>query len=336
MDSIFEYVLAHATNMNDLITKIYYPAGMYVKLVTNFNVKDLIIFIIVNLGIFIISIFVLGKFYFKINSRLKKVTTTKKNTKVDNLVFKRNSKTKSLIKKEINTFFKIPVFIVNAGFALVLFIIATLLVCSKFDVVISTITSQENELDLSVDLIVNNMSILIFALISLASFMTSITNSVISLEGRNINILKSLPIEVKTILMSKIYSALTITTPVLLIGDIMLFIRFKISIIEAMLLLILSILMPLVSHFIGIIINLKYPKLVWENATEVVKQSASSFIAVILGMLLFIILMVIIVNVIGQFNSTLILLIATFIYIIIDTVLYLYLTKKSIKDFASL
>ena len=334
MDGVFNYIVNHATSMNDFITKIYYPAGVFAKLVVDFNILDLIIFIFINIIIFTLSIFVLSKLYFKINSRLKSVTTSNhKKKSINDFVIKKNSQTKSLIKKELNTFFKIPVFIINAGFALVLFILATIIISVRFDSIIPLLTSEESGLGLTKELITNNLSVFIFALISLTSFMTSITNSVISLEGKNISILKSLPIKVKTILMSKVLAALSITTPVLLIGDIILFIRFKISIIESLLLIILSILIPLVSHFVGIIVNLKYPKFDWESNAEVVKQSTSSFIAVMIGMLLFMISIIIIMNIVGHISALLILSLATMIYLIIDIILYIYLINKGVKNF---
>ena len=194
----------------------------------------------------------------------------------------------------------------------------------------------ENGFGIAKDLITNNMYVIIFAFILFGTFMTSITSSSISLEGRNISILKSLPVKPKTILMSKIYSALLITTPALLAGDLILFIRFKTSILEALLLIVLSILMPLISHFIGIIINLKYPKLDWDNPAEAVKQSTSSFIAVMLGMFILIFTISIAFGLIGKILPIWILLISTGIVAIIDLILYLYLSKKSVKDFDKL
>lgn len=334
MDGILNYIANNATDINEIITKIYYPAGIYAKLIISFNIKDLLIFILIHISLFILMIYILSKFYFRINSRLKKVTTTKK-VKIDALVIKSKSKTSSLIKKELNTFFKTPVFIINAGFALVLFIIASIMITIKFDTVIPILT-DENYFNLSKDLIMNNKSILILILILFTSFMTSITNCVISLEGRNINILKSLPINTKTILLSKIYSSLILTTPVLILGDIFLFIKLKINILESILLIILSILVPLVSHFIGLIVNLKYPKLDYENSAEVVKQSTSSFISVIIGMLLLIISITIIINIVDTTSVLLILSLAIIIYLIINLILYLYLINKSVKDFNKL
>ena len=334
LEGFFTYLAKHAKSLNDLITKIYYPAGVYAKLATEFNVVDLLVFVGINILIFTIAVLILSKFYFKINSRLKKVTTTKK-TSINKLSIKRNSVTKALIKKEFNTFFKTPVFIVNAGFGLVLFIMMAIVVSIKFDSAVEVLSDPE-KFNLSKDLIINNTSIIVFLLIAMAGFMTSITNSVISLEGKNINILKSLPVKAKTILMSKIYSSLIITTPPILIGDIILFIRFKLGILEMILLLLLSVLIPLVSHFIGIIVNLKYPKLDWENQAEVVKQSTSSFVAVMIGMILLVISAFTVLNLVEILPSTIILLLVAIVFIIINYVLYLYLKKKGSKEFNKL
>ena len=335
LDKIFNYLVKHATSLNDLIIKIYYPAGIYSKLITDFNLKDLLVFIIINIAIFTISIILLSKVYFKINSRLKKVTTSKK-TKINNLRIATRSQTKSLIRKELNTFFNTPVFIINAGFGLVLFILATISILFKYDTFVNILTDPQTGLSFAKELITKNTSILILFLIAFTGFMTSITSSVISLEGRTINILKSLPIKAKTILMSKIYACMVLTTPIMIIGDLLLFIKLKTNIIEAILLLLLSVIIPLVSHFIGLIVNLKYPKLDAENSTEVVKQSASSFISVMIGMILVILFIIALIRLIKIFSPLLILILSLIVFTIIDILLYVYLINKGTKDYQNL
>lgn len=336
MDGIIDYIVKNSSNINELITKIYYPAGTYAKLVNDFNILDLLIFVMVHVGVFAIAIIILSKFYFKINTRLKSVSSTSKRVNIDNLTIKSKSRTRSLVKKEMSTFFKTPVFIINAGFSLVLFLIAVIIIALKHDTIMPLLITQLSALDLKEEIIINNISIIILILISFTAYMTSITNSIISLEGRNITILKSLPIKAKTILMGKILACLKITTPVLVIGGIILFIVLKISIVDSLLLLMLSVLIPLVSHFIGLIVNLKYPNLNWENSAEVVKQSTSSFISVMLGMALFFLTSIVIFNVIGKISATLLLIIATIIYILIDIILYIYLLKRGTVDFNNL
>lgn len=333
MDDFLNYLVKHATSINDLVTKIYYPAGVYTNLIMNFNLKDLLVFTLENILLFALMIVVLGKFYFKINSRIKVVENKKSKRK--ELHIKTKSIMNSFVHKELLTFLNTPVFIINAGFGLFLFILMSFVMTIRFDSIIPILTDPKT-INLSIDFINNYLSLFIFLLIAFTSFMTSITNSVISLEGRNINILKSLPISTKKILLAKIYSSMVLTTPVLLLGTIFLLLRFKISIIDSILLLGLSLLAPLISHFVGLIINLKFPKLDAENAAEVVKQSTSSFLAVMIGMVLVVLSAVFTMKLAGEISSTLILLLIFIFYLILDILLYSYLINYSVKDFDNL
>ena len=334
LDGAYTYLAEHATSINDMITKLYYPAGAYANLAVNFNIVDLLIFIAINLGLFGISLLILSKFYFKINSRSKSVITSKKK-KVGELKYTSRSSTRSLVHKEINTFFKTPVFIINAGFGVVLFIIAVIVVAVKFDSILPMLTDPVT-MDINEKDIMNNIPVLIFLMTSMAAFMTSITNSMISLEGRGINILKSLPITPKKILMSKVYAASVITMPAFILGDIILCIRFNVGIIETLLILILTIVVPLIPHFIGLIFNLKYPKLDWDSPTEVVKQSTSSFISVMSGFLLLIVTVFVSTWLMERLTPVPILAIVLAVYCLIALILYLYLSNKGVKEFNNL
>ena len=136
--------------------------------------------------------------------------------------------------------------------------------------------------------------------------------------------------------MCKLYSALAITTPFLLIGDLILFIRFPISIVDMLLILILTILIPCISHFIGLIVNLNFPKLDAENPTEVVKQSASSFVSVMIGMVLVVLSIWVISTFIGKISATLFLLLAVVVYLLLNIILYIILKKVGTKEFSKL
>ena len=59
MQSVIMSVSQNATSINDKISKIYYPAGIYAKLINSFNVLDLIVFILINIMIFVLTIFIL-------------------------------------------------------------------------------------------------------------------------------------------------------------------------------------------------------------------------------------------------------------------------------------
>ena len=106
------------------------------------------------------------------------------------------------------------------------------------------------------------------------------------------------------------------------------FISFRFDILSIILILIASVLLPLISETIGIIVNLKYPRMDVKTDTEVVKQSMSSAISVFIGMALTgitIILLVVAVN--AKLNNNIIILIFTSLFAIIYAMLSWVLHK---------
>ena len=266
--------------------------------------------------------------YFKINSRVKEERNSSKSKKY---IVKVNSPKISLIKKELNRFFNTPVFMINAGFGLVLFIIGITLICFKFDSITKSFIMDG---EISIKEINSYIPIILYGFVCFTSFMTSISSSMISLEGKSFNILKSLPVKSTIIIISKVTTSVLIMIPLILLGDIIMFIRFSFNIIEILMIIIGSIILPLVSETIGIIVNLKYPKMDAENDTEVVKQSMSSMISVFIGMALsFITIFVLVILLNVGVSNILILMLINLFYIIIFSLLLLYLNKGGSIDF---
>ena len=319
-------IASKATSINDFITKIYYPIGEYVTLINEFDIVKLLIYILIHVALSIVTLFILSKVYYKINSSSKRVIS--KNNKNKKYIIKTNSKTKSFIKKEINKFVSTPVFITNAGFGLVLYIILCIIIAVKFD------SFTVPDASFNIETIKSNLPVYIFGLICFSSLMTSITSSMISLEGKTFNLLKSLPVKPKQIVYYKILTSLIIIIPFILIGDIILFIKFNLDIISIILLIIASILLPIVTESIGILVNLKYPKIDASNDTEVVKQSMSSLISTFAGMGLFALTAIALFTLLDNgFNNNMILIICISFYLIVASILIYILNKNSEKYF---
>lgn len=279
-EGLLNDIASKASDINDLLTRLYYPVGAYITLINSFNIKTLIIYILSHVALFAITLVILGKFYFYINSGFKKVLVSHK--KNNNYKIKTHSRLVSFVKKELNRFLYTPVYITNAGFGLVLFILACIYASVRYDSLIANIIKSNPNFD--INSIRYYIPTIMFGLICFSSLMTSITSSMISLEGKSFSILKSLPIKPAKIVLYKVLSAMAIMVPCILIGDIIIFIKFKFEFLSIILILLSSIILPFVSELIGIIINLKYPKLDATNDTEVVKQSMSSMLSVFIGM----------------------------------------------------
>lgn len=328
LEGLMTKIAENATSINDMITKLYYPAGLYIKIITNFNILDLVIFIGINILIFGFITLILSKSYFKINSSTKsvKIGKTNKNYKI-----KTNKPIPALIKKELNKFITSPVFVTNAGFGLVLFIVGCLIATLKFDSIGISLT---NEMEISIEQLKTYIPLALFVFILFASLMTSITSSMISLEGKTFSILKSLPVKPYTIIKSKILTAVLIMIPCILIGDIIVIAKFGCSILELIMILAASVILPLVSETIGIIVNLNFPKMDATNDTEVVKQSMSSAISVFAGMgLVGLTILGIFKAITSNIQNDLIIAMILGGYILLYVILLIYLKKTGVKKF---
>lgn len=171
---------------------------------------------------------------------------------------------------------------VNSGFSLVLIIAFTVIVCCNFETILQSILQQEG-LEVTMEEIKQWLPKIFYGFIVMTSCMTSITSSLISLEGKSYSITKSLPILPEKILLAKVFMSNIICIPIILICDVIFFLVFKIAILDSIFIILASILVPTFVAMLGILVNLKYPKMNATSDTEVIKQSMSSGIAVMIG-----------------------------------------------------
>ena len=90
------------------------------------------------------------------------------------------------------------------------------------------------------------------------------------------------------------------------------------------------------SSILGLVINLKYPKMNASNDTEVVKQSMSSMVAVFINIGIIIISVIGIFTLYDKLNIYLLLGIHVLIIILVTIVLYYILMNKGIKEYRSI
>ena len=332
IQNIMLSIAEHASSVNETITRLYYPVGAYIQMVTDFNVLSLLVFIVVNVAVAGGFAWALSKVYFKINSRAKvvKVGGDRKESTI-----KARSVMASLMIKEARRFVASPVFLINAGFSLVLYVIAVVMVVVNVDGLVSMLgTMLPAEAGITGEMILGLMPVATVGLIVFCALMTSITSSMISLEGRTINILKSMPVSAFKIILAKVLTAVAIIVPFFLIGDIILFIKFDYSVWQMLMIVALSIVMPIVAETLGIIVNLKFPKMDAENDTEVVKQSMSSMVAVFAGLILgglTIYVMYVLIN--GGMAESIVILMVLVVYALVMAGLVGYLKLKGEEEF---
>ncbi len=325
MEKFMAGLVENATSINEILTKIYYPIGLFINLINKFEVLDLIKLLVINLIPFAIFIVIGAKFYFKIISKSKENTTKKSNTKKG--IIKQRKPIIAFTTKELKRYFSSPVYMFNTSFALILSICVSVLLCIKgkdiFEVMLTTYNIETNL----------SIQALFYFFVIFVGVSTSITSSSISLEGRTMNITKSLPIKEDVILKSKILTCFVIELPFIIISDLVFIIRFNPGLLYTLLIIIASFVTIFLSACIGLIANLKYPKMNASNDTEVVKQSMSSMVSVFAGMGIFFGSIALVFYLNKFINLEFLLIGHLSLLTIITIVLYVILMKKGPKQY---
>lgn len=261
-----------STQISDQIYKLYPLTVMYIDAVHGYQLGSLLLFIAISVISFMLFTIVLSTQYKAIHTGL---TTSFSRNKYQMKSLEVSSPFQSLYKKELRRYFSSSIYVLNTSIGMVLLLVMT--------VSLLFVSSKQVGQILEIPELSNYLSRLAPLVVSIFVALSSTTSSSISLEGNNIWILKSAPVKVITILLSKIAVNLTVTVPLAVISSVLLMISLGTGWIESILLLIIPVLYACLTAMVGVLVNLKLPKLEWRNEVAVVKQSASVLVSMLLG-----------------------------------------------------
>lgn len=254
--------------MNDIL----FWTNFYVRALKDTDVRYLLAFILFSLFVFGIFITVFSRGFKSINAKMSE--------KYSSADFKmKRLKTSTLMKalyiKELKFYFSSYIYVVNTALGVIMMTLFSLGI-SIFgkDMVLKLV-----EIPMADKYIFPAIA---FMLVFCISF-TSTTASAVSLEGKSLWIIRSLPVREESILWSKILVNLTLTVPALIVNVLILAFAFKMDAATIAAVLGISFMYCLFSPITGIMINLYFPKLEWTTQTAVVKQSASVLLATLVG-----------------------------------------------------
>lgn len=235
----------------------------------------LLIYALCSLSIMALTGFFIGRNFFRISARLR---TVSRHRDYQLEAMAEQSVMKTLVKKEAARYFSSGVFVSNTivGPAMAL---AAAVALAFFDV--SRPIENLKGLPFPVD-IRGGLPFVFGALFS----MMSISSSLISIEGKNWWILRSLPLSSGEILGAKALFNLIVIAPVYGLTEVILLFTVRAGLSDRLWMLLIPGVSILCSVLLGLLLNLRYPKFHWETETEVVKQSAASGLSLLCGVVL--------------------------------------------------
>ena len=278
INNLMNQLMTKAQEINNAIIQLYYPIRLYMNLIHKFNLYEFMLLIIINIIPLMLFVLIWAKYYYKIISKMSESATTHiKKSKKDNIASKKTIIALTL--KELKRYFSSPIYIINTLFGPVMLLITTIGLSIKG---ISVLNTEGITLPIDLNLY---LPAIYYILITTVCSITQITASSISLEGKTINIVKSLPIKEKNIFKSKILMSIIIQLPLITIASVLFILKFRLGLGYSLLILGAAIMCTFFMSCLGLIINLKYPKMNANNDTEIVKQSMSVMLATLLGLI---------------------------------------------------
>ncbi len=181
----------------------------------------------------------------------------------------------ALMKREIGRYFAIPIYFFNCGLGIVMKVIlgAVLLLKGK----------EWLPLLESIPFVEGALAPLLALVLCFCCTMECLTAPSISLEGKNLWIIKSAPVSEKTFLLAKLDGAMVLGIPSLVFAWACSFV-IPMGLYERIIALLLSAAVLLCLNIFGLLMNLCFPRMDWVSEVIVVKQSGSVIAAVFGGM----------------------------------------------------
>ena len=265
-DGKVNQTLESISEMTNKAGSIYIPVKWFSDAVTNLRISDMFLLIGITIVLFEVVFILVSKSYRKINSALKsnvvhkdfKMTKQKKNSVLNAIAF-----------KEYKRLTGSTVYMTNALIGEI--IVAIFGIVSLFlgiDSIIATVTEGA---PITTKMLLPTIPLIIYFFIG----MVPNTACSPSLEGKNYWIVKSMPIESKTLFLGKILFNLYLTIPFTVFSTICICISAKAGVLNTILYLIQGVLLCGFSSCFGCACGMKHMRLDWENEIEVVKQGSA-------------------------------------------------------------
>ena len=321
---LLQSILANPVSLGDKIKTIVYPL-YHAGLAAMGNILSMLIFTGITAAVFAVIYIVLSHSFLNITTVNK--GAVKKKYKEASL--KAGNVKSALLKKEFRRFSGSPIYMLNCGLGIILMPVAAAALLIKGSSVLSV-------LEMLFGSNKQIASLLATAAICLISSMNDISAPSVSLEGKNIDIVKSLPLGTYDILKAKIklHLYLTIVPAAALIAAVLWVLK---PVWYFALLITLAVLSFIVlSAVLGLVLNLKLPNLNWTNEAVPVKQSMSVTIALFGGWVVVLALCGLYVAVRNYISPTVYLIAVTAILFVVSAVFMRWIKTKGTRIFEEL
>ncbi len=187
----------------------------------------------------------------------------------------------AVTRKELRRFFSSSTYMLNSAMGLIMLVLLAGYALFERETLLSAVDMLSAELPMiTKDGILPPVAITAIIFISATN---TISAAALSLEGKSLWILRSMPIPARTVLLGKALVHLIVTTPPTVLSSVLLGIAIEAPIYWWPYLIVVPIASNFLFALLGIVLNTLFPKLEFENEAQPVKQSLSIFLMMLCG-----------------------------------------------------
>ena len=242
---------------------------------------------------------------------------------------KLHSAPRALLGKELARFGSSPNYMLNCGLGLFIMPIAAVLLLIKGADISALLMDVFNSADISAVLLAGGICVM--------GAMNDMAAPSVSLEGKNIWVVQSLPVPAWHVLRAKLTMHLLLAGAASLLCSVCASIVLRLDALNAVLMILLPLAYIFMMAGIGMLIDLKRPNLAWTNETAPIKQGASVTISLFGGWIYAIVIIAVyLMATDAVMSSAAYLSVALAVTVCIDALLCIWLKKRGAAIFAEL
>ncbi len=250
------------------IERVFLPSALLAKPVVTGEWGKLLLGMAISVVAFAVYAFAVAKLYRPLNARASAVRGSGKKFSFAARKRKDNSSlTACLVRKECRKFFSSPMIVMNSASGVLMVVVFSVIVLMGGGGI-----PKEMAGVVAVLIPMFGVQFFTYACVSL------------SLEGKAFWILRSSPLRPWTIVRAKIVFCVLVSVPVSLVASVVLGVATGLSGVEIVVNLLLVAAAALLNNVLVSAVGIRFASFDWENEVKLIKQSAASFVAMLVSM----------------------------------------------------
>ncbi len=320
-------LIINGAQIGAAIQKGFFPAYHLGRAIAEGNAVSMLIFTVCAVAPFILAMLILSANFIRIatsNRGANKVKYTEKALKASGV-------RAAFVKKEIRHFLANPMYILNSAMGVILMLIGAVFFAVKQDVVLGYIV-ELNKTGLAL-----SPAILICVVLCVVSALNLVSAPSISLEGKNLWIAKSLPVNSFDVLLAKAGMHILVCGVPTLAASLIFALALRATAVQTVLILLVPLLYTVLTAFFGVTVNLLFPKFDWINEIQPIKQGVSTLVSMAGSFALVAALILLYVFALSPLVAAeTYLFLCAALLVILTLILFAYLKKGGSRRFAAL